>query len=74
MKTCTKLIMSRLKEKLNPFVGTASVARAFSANLDALTNKTMSAAFEQYFPINAPGLSPYCDFFSLTITLALSGN
>jgi hypothetical protein len=54
-------------------IGTASVARAFSANLDALTNYSMSAAFEEYFPIGGDFLAPYADFFALSITLVLAG-
>lgn len=53
-------------------LGTASVARAFSANLDALTNKTMSNAFLEVFPMNSSILSPYVDFFCLGITLLLA--
>lgn len=59
--------------KLMNLQGTASVARAFSANLDALTNYTMSQAFEETFPLNSPGLSPYVDFFCMAVTLALAG-
>ena len=54
-------------------LATASVARAFSANLDALTNNTMSNAFLETFPLNSPTLSPYVDFFCMAITLALAG-
>lgn len=54
-------------------IGTASVARAFSANLDALTNYSMSTAFQEVFPIDAPGLSTYADFFCMGITLLLAG-
>ena len=54
-------------------IGAASVARAFSANLDALTNNTMSAAFMEYFPIGGDFLAPYADFFALSITLVLAG-
>lgn len=57
---------------LEYLIGTASVARAFSANLDALTNYTMSQAFEETFPLNSPGLSPYVDFFCMAVTLALA--
>jgi len=53
--------------------GTASVARAFSANLDALTNNKMSEWFLEVMPINADGLSPYADIFCLGITLVLAG-
>ncbi|KAI9565618.1 hypothetical protein GHT06_009410 [Daphnia sinensis] len=57
---------------LEYLIGTASVARAFSANLDALTNYTMSQAFEETFPLKSPGLSPYVDFFCMAVTLALA--
>lgn len=49
------------------------MARAFSANLDALTNYKMSAAFLDTFPMYADGLSPYVDFFCMAITLVLAG-
>lgn len=54
-------------------LATASVARAFSANLDELTNNTMSAAFLETFPLDSDTLSPYVDFFCMAITLALAG-
>ena len=54
-------------------LATASVARAFSLNLDALINNTMSNAFLETFPLNSPILSPYVDFFCMAITLALAG-
>ena len=75
----SKLVRFELIEYINVtwfnllIVGTASVARAFSANLDALTNYTMSQAFRDTFPMHADALSPYVDFFCMAITLVLAG-
>ena len=55
------------------FLGTASVAKSFSENFDKLVNKSMSNAFLDVFPIDAPGLGPYVDWFSFSVTIVLSG-
>jgi hypothetical protein len=69
-----ELILNEFNQKRKfSILATASVARAFSANLDALTNNTMSNAFLETFPLNSPTLSPYVDFFCMAITLALAG-
>ncbi|XP_064611952.1 high affinity cationic amino acid transporter 1-like isoform X3 [Liolophura sinensis] len=53
-------------------IGTASVARAWSANFDSLINNTIQNFFEEHLPLKVAGLSPYPDFFSFGITLLLT--
>ena len=54
-------------------IGTASVARAYSGQLDSLMNNTMQKHFRQAMPINVSFLSEYPDFCALGITLLLTG-
>ncbi|KAK2705810.1 hypothetical protein QYM36_015980 [Artemia franciscana] len=58
---------------LEYLIGTASVAKSFSENFDKLVNKSMSNAFLDVFPIDAPGLGPYVDWFAFSVTIVLSG-
>lgn len=53
-------------------IGTASVARAWSAYFDSLINNTIQNAFKEHIPMHVSGLSPYPDFFALAITLFLT--
>ena len=53
--------------------GTASVARAFSANLDGLLDNKMSDAFAESLPIAGDFLAPYADMFAFGITIVLAG-
>ena len=53
--------------------GTASVARAYSGQLDSLVNNTMQKHFRSAMPINVSFLSEYPDFCALGITLLLTG-
>lgn len=46
-------------------IGSASVARATSTYIDAMTHHTMSNFLTEHAPINVPSLSPYPDFFSI---------
>ena len=54
-------------------IGTASVARAYSGQLDSLVNNTMQKHFREAMPINISFLSEYPDFCALGITLLLTG-
>ena len=54
-------------------IGTASVARAYSGQLDSLVNNTMQKHFREAMPINVSFLSEYPDFCALGITLLLTG-
>ncbi|XP_060564998.1 cationic amino acid transporter 2-like [Ruditapes philippinarum] len=53
-------------------IGTASVARAWSAYFDSLIKNAIQTYFKENFPMNVSGLSPYPDFFALGITLLLT--
>ena len=54
-------------------IGTASVARAYSGQLDSLMNNTMQKHFKSAMPIHVSFLSEYPDFCALGITLLLTG-
>jgi hypothetical protein len=54
------------------FVGTASVARAWSSYFDSLINKKIQHFFLDNMPMNVGGLSPYPDFFAFGITFLLT--
>ena len=53
--------------------GTASVARAFSANLDGLLDNKMSDAFAEYLPMGVRFFSPYPDMLAFSITIFMAG-
>lgn len=53
-------------------IGTASVARAWSAYFDSLVNNTIGSHLQAAVPMSVSGLAPYPDFFALGITLLLS--
>ncbi|XP_013412585.1 cationic amino acid transporter 2-like [Lingula anatina] len=53
-------------------IGTASVARAWSAYFDTLIGGAIEKFFSQYVHIDVPYLSKYPDFFALAITLLLT--
>ncbi|BFZ23681.1 hypothetical protein BsWGS_26720 [Bradybaena similaris] len=53
-------------------IGTASVARGFSAYFDSLIDKRISKFFNETMPIHVNELSAYPDFFAFGITLVLT--
>ena len=53
--------------------GAASVARAWTANFDALLNKTIEKAMIDCCKIDVPGFAEYPDFFSFLIVMLLTG-
>lgn len=55
------------------YPGAASIARGLSVYVDALTNKTMEAAFRQLYEIKLEYLSEYFDFFAMFIVIVFSG-
>ena len=55
-------------------VGTASVARGWTAYLDSLFSGQIARHLNETLPMHIPFLSPYPDFLALAITLALTGN
>ncbi|XP_014254892.1 high affinity cationic amino acid transporter 1-like isoform X2 [Cimex lectularius] len=54
-------------------IGTASVARAFSAYLDQMFGKVIASTLTEVMPLHVDFLSPYPDFLSLGIVLLLTG-
>ena len=54
-------------------LGAASVARAWTANFDALINKTIESYMLDCCKMDLPGLAPYPDLFSFAIVLLLTG-
>jgi len=53
--------------------GTASVARAWTANLDALLGKQIETYMKDCCSMDVNGLSPYPDLFSFVVILVLTG-
>ncbi|KZS20239.1 putative Cationic amino acid transporter [Daphnia magna] len=57
---------------LEYLIGSASVARALSLNVDAMANHSMSMLFTSATPIHIPHMSPYADWLSLIVTLLMT--
>ena len=55
------------------FLGTASVARAFSVYFDSLIDKRIAKFFNSTMPMNVEALSDYPDFFAFGITVLVTG-
>lgn len=55
------------------FLGAASVARAWTANFDALINKSIENYMMDCCEMNVPGLAKYPDLFSFLIVIILTG-
>ncbi|XP_019647119.1 PREDICTED: high affinity cationic amino acid transporter 1-like [Branchiostoma belcheri] len=53
-------------------IGTASVARAWSANFDSLIGNRIENFTRTHMPMHVSGLAEYPDFFSLGLTLILT--
>ncbi|KAK1329765.1 hypothetical protein QTO34_009948 [Cnephaeus nilssonii] len=58
---------------LSYVIGSASVARAWSAAIDSLTGYHMSQALQENVPLRVPFLTSYLDFFALGLVLLLTG-
>lgn len=60
---------------LEYLIGTASVARGYSAYLDSLVKESgwsFASCFRYYMPIDIPHLSAYPDFLSAALTILIS--
>jgi amino acid transporter len=60
---------------LEYLIGTASVARGYSAYIDQLVKETgwsFQETFRYYMPIDVPHLSPFPDFIAFAITISLT--
>ncbi|KAG5450974.1 High affinity cationic amino acid transporter 1 [Clonorchis sinensis] len=57
---------------LQYIIGTSSVARAWSSNVDGFTGGRISEAFSRYMPMNMTGLAEYADPFAFSITMAVA--
>nr|CAH0110212.1 unnamed protein product [Daphnia galeata] len=57
---------------LEYLIGSASVARALSLNVDAMSNHSMSRMFTLSTPIHIPYMSAYADWLSLSVTLLMT--
>ena len=60
---------------LEYLIGTASVARGYSAYLDSLVKESgwsFASCFRHYMPIDIPHLSAYPDFLSAALTILIS--
>ncbi|XP_054566027.1 cationic amino acid transporter 3-like [Eptesicus fuscus] len=58
---------------LSYVIGSASVARAWSAAIDSLTGYHMSRALQESVPLRVPFLASYLDFLALGLVLLLTG-
>ena len=54
------------------FLGTSSVARAWSANLDSLTGGIIAETMRKYLPINAGILADYPDFLAVGLIILVT--
>jgi len=54
------------------FIGTSSVARAWSANLDTLTGGVIADAMRKHLPINAGILADYPDFLAVGLIILVT--
>ncbi|KAL7638807.1 UNVERIFIED_CONTAM: hypothetical protein RMT77_010341 [Armadillidium vulgare] len=54
-------------------IGTASVARGYSAYIDDLANHSMSEAFDRAMHMDVKGFADYPDFFAFGVVLLLAG-
>lgn len=54
-------------------LGTSSVARAWSENVDALTGGKFRNFSLTHLQMNVPGFAEYPDFFAFAIILILTG-
>ncbi|TGZ52170.1 hypothetical protein CRM22_010679 [Opisthorchis felineus] len=57
---------------LQYIIGTSSVARAWSSNVDGLTGGRISEVFSHYMPMNMTGLAEYADPLAFSITMAVT--
>jgi len=57
---------------LSYIIGASSVARAWTANIDALFGKTIEEAMVKHFPIDIPGFAKYPDFFAFAVIMMLT--
>ncbi|CAK8685536.1 unnamed protein product [Clavelina lepadiformis] len=57
---------------LSYVIGAASVARAWTANFDALTNNTIKNFMVDCCTMEVPGLAPYPDIFSFLVVMLLT--
>jgi len=57
---------------LSYVIGAASVARAWTANFDALLNKTIEKTMVDCCKLDVPGFAEYPDFFSFLIVMLLT--
>ena len=48
------------------------MARAWTANIDALFGKTIEEAMVKHFPIDIPGFAKYPDFFAFAVIMMLT--
>lgn len=57
---------------LENIIGTASVARGLSIYVDSMMNNTLQHSFESLIHLSVPFLSPYLDFFALSISVVMA--